>query len=85
MIKNFVQDQSGQVFVIGSKFETSNDLFIYPSPSKILGEVTVSESLSTTLLSLSAFIKFQAAKIPSNFPADEMFAVISIRNEVNMY
>lgn len=87
IVKNFVQDRDGQVFVIGSKYSTYNDLFIYPAPSRIVGEVVVTENdLSTCLLAFPlSFIKFQAAKIPINSSDDDKFAVISIRNEVNMY
>lgn len=86
-MKNFVQDHDGQVAVIGSKYSTYNDLFVYPAPSRIVGEVVVSENdLSTCLLALPlSFIKFQAAKIPMKCSDDDKFAVLSIRNEVNMY
>lgn len=46
----------------------------------------IENELANSLLTVPlSFIKFQAAKIPLNFPADRMFAIISIRNEVNMY
>lgn len=87
IVKNFVQDSNGQVFVIGSKYSTYNYVFIYPAPSLIVGEVFVSENyLSTFLLAfLLSLIKFQAAEISMNCSDDDKFAVISIRNEVNMY
>ncbi len=87
IVKNFVQDRDGQVFVIGSKYSTYNDLFIYPAPSRVVGEVFVTENdLSTCLLAFPlSFIKFQAAKISINSSDVDKFAVISIRNEVNMY
>lgn len=36
MIKNFVKDRSGQIFMIGSKYVRYDDLFVFPAHLELL-------------------------------------------------
>ena len=87
MIANFVKDASENVFIIGRKYVTFDDLFTYPAPSRKIGTVKVNDADLSDLQSWPiSSVRFLACRIPVGLNNDNgIYGITPIRNNGNMY
>lgn len=75
LLSNIIEDQNGNVFLIGKRYCKQQNLFVYPLPSNDLQEIVVSEpSLIVEAWPISS-MDCKMLRIPMQLPENGFFFV----------